>query len=443
MTQALGDKHAVPRTSTNLESAPVSATPVTPSSVPALPKSPPPYTLAEAVAFTQPSAARPKSPAVQQRSLGWTEYTPGDLVYRQGPAYVRPAEEQRASSIQPTPDTFKRDGRWIRVPLSPRSLDHLTAERATWDRVPSTFGVPGGIPIRNIGSILDDTWHALGSKTRPAIVYVMAKGVDCFAHAAVAYRRPDGELTLMNIVGKVGQQLCNFMPLEEYLFGVNELTHFNEHGIEMKRPAELGGPWKNPEGGAYHRDHELFVIWDWPQEKLDAMHAYYEEVNRRQRDRGLDGSRFRLIAGDWRDWYDRLTGRDLRESGNCSVWTSRGLQVAGVVDHFSMWPKETAVRILRGIGRDDPDNFDIVSVPWITHARRTHQADARLIAKLPFVPKKLDYYPPKTTIMIAPTQLLSDSRLTNLSLRAAARIVVDPGTTVGHIERQSRALSRL
>lgn len=355
---------------------------------------------------------------------------------------VLPREEQRARNVA-LKDPTQREGLWRRFAMGPESAAHLAAERASGEPVPSKFGVPGGVPIRNIKSILDDTWRALGSAQRPAIVYVMCKGVDRFAHAAIAYRRPDGELMAMNIVGKTGQHLCNFMPLEEYLFGVDELTRFNEHGIEIKRPSEQGGPYKNPEGGAYHRDIDLVVIWDWPQDKLDAMHEYYKTVNVRQRDRGPNGSRFRLVAGDWRDWYDRMSGKDKRESGNCSVWTSRGLQVAGVVDWFSMWPKETAVRILKGIGRENPDNVDIVSVPWIEHARRTHQSDARLIAKLPFVKKKLDFYPPKTNIMISHTQLVAVGPWKDLATRAGARIVVDPGSTVAHVERQSRAFSRL
>ncbi len=394
----------------------------------------------------RPRARSPEAPppvndgspkAVQQRGVASATTLP-DLP----PSHVRPAEEERARNVQVKP-VDRATSRWRPYPMGPESAAHLAAERAEGTGVPPLFGVPGGVPIRNMTSILDDTWRALGSKTRPAMVYVMAKGVDGFGHAAIAYKRPNGELTTMNVVGKLGQQICNFMPLEEYLFGVSELTRFDARGVEIKRPVKQGGPWRNPEGGAYHRDLEMFVVWDWPQEKLDAMHAYFEKVNERQSVRGPQGARFRLVAGDWRDHIDRLLGRDHRESGNCAVWTSRGLKEAGAVQEFSLWPKQVALRIITGIGRADPDNFDIVSVPWIEHARRTHRVDARLIAKLPHVEKKLDHYAPNTTIMISATQPFPMGAYRDLATRAGARIVVDPGSTVARVERQSRALSRL
>lgn len=399
--------------------------------------------IAKAMLTTEGGALR-RLPEMQSAKDPYTA-APGALAQAaelRSKVFVHPEEEARAASVPiPTklPTRENNDG-FGPYPDSPHAQELRAREALRGRPVPSDFGVPGGTAIANIESILPDMWAALGSKKPPDILYLMVKGMTNFAHAACAYRAPDGSFVCMNIVGKPGQTLANFLSPQEYLFGVNELTAFDANYHEIQRSRADGGPWRNPEGAVYHRDIDGIAVWDWPDEKLAQLHEFYTTINTMQKEHE---ARFRLVPGPWRDVWDRMWGIDKRESGNCALWTTRGLVECGLIEHMSMWPKEGALRILHGEGRKNPDNVDIVSFKWIPHARRTHLADDRLIAMLPFVPKKLGFYKPESHIVISAIRPTLVAKERDLGRLAAARTVCDPGTTVARIECKSRAWSRL
>ncbi len=356
----------------------------------------------------------------------------------------------RAVQAAPTPGEVARARQAERAPLPSfvqqrgnalvaETANQRFARLATQGRpVPDNFGVPSGTPIANKDTILGDLWKALGSNTPPAVVYILVKGQTSWGHAAIAYRHGN-ELTCMNIVGRRGQSLANFMKLEEYLFGVDELDHHDANGQLVQRPAELGGPWGNPEGGAYHRDFDMVVIWDWPQHKLDAMHAFYEAINQ---DQEAHAARFRLMPGFLRDTFDAIVRGDARESGNCAMWTSRGMQVAGLVEGSSTFPKRVAVNLLRGIGRTNASNLDIVCVPWIPHARRTHKScgSAAPLTQQVGIRKTPTLFSPNSLIFSGPIPTF-DARYWNLGHRAAATLHYEG--EVARVIRSPRELSRL
>ncbi len=354
----------------------------------------------------------------------------------QAPPTQREIDRAKRAESLPLPSFLQQRGNVLLA----ETVDMRSARLALRGRpVPDDFGVPSGTPIANKDTILPDLWRSLGSNKPPAAVFILVKGQTSWGHAAVAYRRPDGELTCMNIVGRRGQSLANFMPLEEYLFGVKELDHHDASGKLVARPKELGGPWGNPEGGAYHRDFDMVVVWDWPQNKLDDMHKFFLEVNHNQDDHA---ARFRLAPGFWRDTFDSIVKGDSRESGNCALWTSRGMEIAGLVDMTSTFPKRIAVNMLHGIGKRDTNNLDLVCVPGIPHARRTHKSggSAAPLAQPLGLPVKPKLFSPNSLIISGPLPIL-DTRYWNLGHRAAATLHYEG--EIAHIIRSPRELSRL
>ncbi len=351
--------------------------------------------------------------------------------YAQAPASPEELARAKKAESAPMPAIMRRPG-YVLLDESP---NQAAARKATQGRpIPDDFGMPSGTPIANKDTILPDLWKSFGRK-EPACVYLFPKGQTNWAHAAVLYQH-NGELICMNPVGRPKQPIANFMEAAEYLFGVRELDHHDEHYNLTPRPASEGGLWGNPEGGAYHRNFDMVVIWEWPQEKIDAMHAHYESINCAQ---AAKKTRFRVMASKVVDFIDRLRGRDSRASVNCAISVSSGLEVAGLLSKETRYPKKIAVELIRGIGRQDPDNLDIVSIGWIPHARRAHLSGSSSIA-IPGVKQELGHYEHNSLVWTSPIPNL-DTRMWNLASRAAAYIYVEG--QVGRIVRGSRAYSRL
>lgn len=350
--------------------------------------------------------------------------------YAQAPASPQELARAKNAESHPMPAIMQRHG-YVVLDESPNMA---AARKATQGRpIPDDFGMPSGTPIANKDTILPDLWKSFGRK-EPACVYLFPKGQTNWAHAAVLYRH-NGELICMNPVGRPKQPIANFMEASEYLFGVRELDHHDEKYNLTPRPAAEGGLWGNPEGGAYHRNFDMIVIWEWPQAKIDAMHAHFEGINCSQ---AAKKTRFRVMASKFVDFMDRIRGRDSRESVNCAISVSSGLEIAGLTK-ATRYPKKIAVQLLREIGRQDPDNLDIVSIGWVRHARRAHLSGSSSIA-IPGVKQELGYYEHNSLIWTSPIPNL-DTRMWNLGSRAAAYVHVEG--EVARIVKGSRSLSRL
>lgn len=274
---------------------------------------------------------------------------------------------------------------------------------------PADFGAMGGTPVANGKSVLDQAWRSLGSNKPPDVVAILTRGNTPWGHAAVAYRPPgSNELMVMNIVNPEiadGAKLVNWLPLTDYLFGTT-------NGLLSEQ------------GGAYNRAIDMVPIWNWPKEKIEKMHEYFVDLDRRQQ-RGV--AHFELETGVMKNLVQHLKPAAKRhEYGNCVGWVSRGMKKAGIAPRVTMFPKKMLVDILETVGRRNPDDVDVVAVPWITNNHLIEPDNA------PVLDAKVDLW-----------SVFKNHRLKDLEDCAAARVVVDAGTTTAHVERRSRALSRI
>ncbi|KAL0486673.1 hypothetical protein AKO1_001655 [Acrasis kona] len=214
--------------------------------------------------------------------------------------------------------------------------------------------------VTNKGTILKEINSILNVKRSPAIEYLYVEPAITFSlsnakhsssnpygHAAIRYRIPNTneESVVMNIVGK-GGKMVHFLKPEDYLFG-DPIVFTETEG--------------NEQGGIYNRHMIGFRVEEWPDELLQEMHNYYQDLS--QRDTTKDAN-FSLVLAPITgyNYWSKLFWPFVRlaERGNCSYWTSNGLQKAEVIKN-TMFPKNIAVKMYWKALRKYPDNFNIVS----------------------------------------------------------------------------------
>ena len=188
------------------------------------------------------------------------------------------------------------------------------------------LGQPPDGTIANYDTVLSSLDAAVGHSSDVEYLWVEGSYTgNVFGHAAIAYRHPEtNEQVVMNIVGKTpGTQLVNFLPLREYLFGVQMMK-----------------------GGAYNRNIYGLRIHGVGQQDLLAMHHQYVAVMHEAKagratfdifgTRGPSGAVSRLLP--FLNEGARL--------GNCAKWTSFGLIRAGLLPRVSLFPKNMLVRLM-------------------------------------------------------------------------------------------------
>lgn len=198
--------------------------------------------------------------------------------------------------------------------------------------IPDDFGEPGGTPISNKDTILEEIDTSLNRK-QPSVEYlvclpwtqfkipVLGIGIsyNYYGHSAIRYKLPkeDGtyEDVIMNIEAKREPNLNNilkFYDAPDYLFDMTA-----------------------SEGGIYTRDILTVAYENVPDEKILEMHHYFEQV----KDHSLTGHKqFDIMLGPIWNIFSQLFPR-LSERGNCAKWTSEGLKKAGIIDSTHVWPK--------------------------------------------------------------------------------------------------------
>jgi hypothetical protein len=230
--------------------------------------------------------------------------------------------------------------------------------------VPPALGDRDGLAISNKDGILDELWQKLGRGHPPVVVGVVS-GSTPFGHAFVAYERGDPpELTVANVVASETQDMLNFLPLSEYLFGT---SHWHA---------------ENPERGAYNRNFVLVPIFDRVTPDVPRMDAYFQDLKRRAREGSarfdLLTSRIRNVWSTWNPFSVTLRAlgvRRWRERGNCARWTAEGLRAGRILRTNTIWPPRILVRLLSGRANVFPTRMAVVCVPRIRHARRTSRVD--------------------------------------------------------------------
>jgi hypothetical protein len=204
--------------------------------------------------------------------------------------------------------------------------------------------------ISNKATVLSEIDHALGRSQPPALEYLYvqpavtfrfstnsASAQNPYGHAAIRYTYK-GEQIVMNIVGRVpGLPLVNFLSAEDYLYG------------DPLRTQEIG----SEQGGAYMRSIVGLRIENWPEENIEKLHHYYQQVKQRNM---VKEANFSLM------WLPLLNAlRIFGEKGNCAYWTSKGLVEAKLLKRATMWPKYIFLKLFLQEGRAvEEGNMNIV-----------------------------------------------------------------------------------
>lgn len=237
------------------------------------------------------------------------------------------------------------------------------ASAAAPSPAPEDFGARNGGEIANKASVLSELDKALGRSKPPALEYIFVSplavwklptdsgsGTNPYGHAVVRYTLPGGEQKVMNIVGKPGREMVNFLRPEDYLYG----TGVFDTGSEQ--------------GGVYNRGMISLRVEELPAEKLLALDRYYTGLRERSRS-GEAG--FALALSRVKNFFNRLLGRS-KEWGNCAAWTSNGLVAAGILDEPTTWPKELWVELYEKYSKLEPSNVHGVSYRRVLHAAQTY-----------------------------------------------------------------------
>jgi hypothetical protein len=335
------------------------------------------------------------------------------------------AEIARAQAV--TERSRGTKGDWI--PRAPTANMQRALDATQGQPVPQDFGVPSGTRIANYDTILPDIDKELGLSAPPAFTALLTEGQTDWGHAASAYTMPGArEQTCMNIVGRKGQPLVNFMKLEEFLYGVDELDHV---GLDGKLLPKADGTthWKNPEGACYHRSILSVRVNEWPAEKIQAIDEWYHWLKQQHLDHN---ARFKLLPTPVRDAIDVLIRHDSREPYNCVLAASTGATMGDIMPYAMRVPRDFLIEIAVREGRKNPDNVDIVHYDWIETAIRTSKH-----------PRSGKFYDP-TKQQIAPLSFLFGPGR-QLASRAAINVIVEPTEQVARMQlnRHGRTPSRI
>jgi len=266
-------------------------------------------------------------------------------------------------------------------------------------------------PIKNKTTILKELDNALGKSTPPAMEYIYVNpafsafnwpwnshlSMNPYGHSALRYTLPNGEQTVMNITGVPNMEMVHFIPPEEYLFGLPDVTAGSQ------------------QGGVYHRSFISIRVEDVPSEKVQEMHKFFSDLKLRSgTTSGAAG--YSIIFGPFYNylrkfsWFQKIFGK-IAERGNCAHWTSAGLVVSGLLNKATSWPKLVWVKLLLTYGIFHPENINII------------------------VYKNMDREKPKDGGIIAPFYYWSAGRIfNNLSKLADVVVKVDGESMVAVIK---------
>lgn len=226
-------------------------------------------------------------------------------------------------------------------------------DRATRVRIPEDFGrVGSSARVPNRKEVFDDLWAKLGRPGQePDVLVMVVGGASRFGHAAVAFKKDkNSPLEVCDIVKPAAfddAKLVNFVNLPDYFFGGE------------------GKPSGTEQGEAYWRSTDIIALWDVDEAKLQKLHDYARRLNVQDE---LGYAHFDMATGSLRTWMGKVSRRDENSYRNCSGFMSEMLKHAGIVEEGSIFPKQLAMRALQRAAMDDPDNVDVVKIPWVWSA---------------------------------------------------------------------------
>lgn len=159
-----------------------------------------------------------------------------------------------------------------------------------------------------------------------------------YGHSAIRYIDPNtGKDVVMNVCGVKGKTLINFIQAEEYLF-----TDIFHEG--------------NEQGGIFNRSFVGVRIENVPVEKIKRLDEYYKQLAKDH----IEGRiQFFILPLSFLNPIRKLFGFPL--VGNCSVWTSKGLEEIGYLPRSYSWPLLLFFEILRAGKSTLFQNLNVVS----------------------------------------------------------------------------------
>ena len=199
-------------------------------------------------------------------------------------------------------------------------------------------------PVANINSVFNEIDDSLGVSQPPSIEYlyvvphvalslsklwILGRGVysssNPYGHSALRYTTSDGKQYVMNIVGKPGCRMVNFLSPTDYLFGDPSVT------------CHLG----SEQGGVFHRSIIGFRMENYPKDRIDKLHQYFIDLQEREiKKREV---KFNLMALP--GWIRIPFITKAYERGNCALWTSKGMVQARIFKKATIFPKYIFVKL--------------------------------------------------------------------------------------------------
>ena len=199
-------------------------------------------------------------------------------------------------------------------------------------------------PVANVHSILSEIDSSLGVQSPPSMEYLyvvpcvsfslsklwlIGSGIysssNPYGHSALRYTTSDGQQYVMNIVGKPGKRMVNFLDPTDYLFGDPSIT------------CDMG----SEQGGVFNRSIIGFRLENYPSHKIDALHTYF--INLQQREIKKRDVKFNLAGLPQLFRIPFIT--KAYERGNCALWTSKGLVAAQIFKQGTIFPKYIFVKL--------------------------------------------------------------------------------------------------
>jgi hypothetical protein len=194
--------------------------------------------------------------------------------------------------------------------------------------------------IRNRDQILQDIDGKLNGGKPPAVEYFFVEDAVgpswlCFGfgHACLRYTLPDGQQRMVNIERGTGEgtkqpELIHIIQTtEDYIFG--------------------GTGESEGKGGLFSRNIASIRLEEVDEGKILAMHHYFESMIASHH---AGVASFVITGGHmqrlWRTFCLAPFYTKALLAGNCSIWTSRALMVAGLISKVHTFPKQIFIDVL-------------------------------------------------------------------------------------------------
>lgn len=203
-----------------------------------------------------------------------------------------------------------------------------------------------GRQISRRADVYPEIYQALGIKTASSVeciftkpqwkrIFTLNSSINPYGHSVIRYDHPDRGNVIMNVCGQPDQSLINFFPAEDFLL-TDELHPGNEQGGIFNR-SFIGARVEGVDASTIVQLHQNYT-------ELDQKHKQGEIM-------------FSLFDFFFTNPVRRALGYPV--GGNCSYWTSLGLQEVGLMKSPSGFPMFMLLKFL--LTQKDLSRINIIS----------------------------------------------------------------------------------